>query len=292
MNAREQRRPVRLEEIYRLRPWYHDFGELGLVTDFESGLAGRARRLLAAAAERLTGEPEVEKGARHPILSALRPGPPSHRMNQRVKERALVPLLEKALASLGGSSGELRALDLFCADGYYSCRLARMAPDARVFGIDLDSKEIERARAAARALGLVARFEVADVLDPDLAAGFLETETGAATGFDLVLCLGGLYHLDDPVALIRRLRELVAGRLVVQSVVSMANEAPEYFESPAPGWRHGSRFSHRRLALWLEACGFEILEERRGELPGNRRSGDRGASYFLCRPAVAGGPER
>lgn len=277
MRQRDRRLVLR-PEIYRLRPWYHDFSPLGLRTDFESGLVGRARRLATAAKERLGAGSGIEKGSRHPLLSALRPGLPSHRINQPVKEEALEPLIDRALSEArqvrtGGVERPVTCLDLFCADGYYSCKLALQALDTEVIGVDLDQGEIERARAAAHALGISnARFEIGDVL-----------EACPGSGFDLVLCLGGLYHLEDPMALLRRTRDFGASHLVVQSVTSASNHEPEYFVRPAPGWRHGCRFSHGRLEGWLREAGWRVLEEHRGDLPGNRQASDRGSSYFLCR---------
>ncbi|MGH9465611.1 MAG: hypothetical protein ACRD0X_08175, partial [Thermoanaerobaculia bacterium] len=104
-----------------LRPWYHDFSALGLTTDFERGLAGRWRRLVDACR------------GRGGLLTALRPGSPPHRRNQRAKEAVLRPLLASALADLPATP---RCLDLFCADGYTTCTIGALAPGAHVLGVD------------------------------------------------------------------------------------------------------------------------------------------------------------
>jgi SAM-dependent methyltransferase len=252
-------------EIRRLRPWYHDFSGLGLRTDFEGGVAGRWRRL----ADAWSGEGR--------LVEALRPGPPPHRRNQEAKERALRPLLDAALGELPAAPA---CLDLFCSDGYYACLLATLAPGARVLAVDRDAAQLERGRAAAEALGLAGvAFHRADV------SAFVG---GASREFDLVLCLGGLYHLADPRALLARLARICRGLLLVQSAVTLATEDPRYFVAPAPGWRHGSRFTDAALAGWLEELEWRTLVHRRHELPGNRRASDRGSSVFLCRaPAAA-----
>ncbi len=246
--------------LRRLRPWYHDFSRLGLATDFEGGPAGRLRRLGDALSGRAT------------LRAALRPGPPAHRLNQRAKEAVLVPWLEGDLAELPEPG---RCLDLFCADGYYACTLATLAPGASVVGVDRDERELRRARAAAAGLGLEqVRFVASDV-PAFLAAG--------DEGWDVVLCAGGLYHLRQPQDLLRALRPRCLGALVLQSAVTLETEAPDYFVAPAPGRPAGSRFTHARLRHWLTDLGWTILAEERGELPGNRHARDRGASYFLGR---------
>lgn len=101
--------------------------------------------------------------------------------------------------------------------------------------------------------------------------------------YDLVLCAGGLYHSSEPVGLLRRVRRASRGFAVLQSVVTLETEDEGYFVRPAPGWRHGCRFTHAWLRQRLREIGFRVEEEARAELPGNRRRRDRGSSFFLCR---------
>lgn len=248
-------------DLRSLRPWYHDFSRLGLTTDFERGLAGRCRRLLDA----WRGEAK--------LATALRPGPPPHRRNQEAKEAVLRPLLETALADLPPNP---RCLDLFCSDGYYACTIATLAPGASVVAVDRDAAQLARGRAAAAALELGGvEFEMGDV--PTFAASLGQR-------FDLVLCAGGLYHLTRPSDLLRDLSHICGGLLLVQSAVTLAAEDADYFVTPAPGWRHGSRFTDAALGGWLADLGWQILAHRRHELPGNRHASDRGSTVFLCRP--------
>ncbi|MCP5101623.1 MAG: hypothetical protein GY943_39265, partial [Chloroflexi bacterium] len=79
------------------------------------------------------------------------------------------------------------------------------------------------------------------------------------------------------------LTKITKGYLVIQSAITLETEDPDYFVSPAPGWKHGSRFTHDGLKKWLQEIGWEIIEEGRNELTGNPRLTDRGSSYFLCR---------
>jgi protein-L-isoaspartate O-methyltransferase len=262
--------PRTLPEVYGLRPWYHDFARLGLRTHFDDDpppLGDRVRNVLREA-RRAWREPSRGFSMRR----AAGPVASSHRLNQGPKEAVLVPYLERALRELGA---EPRCLELFCADGYYACVLSRTRPDAWVTGVDRDTAQIGRARTAARLLECSrATFLAEDIWS------FLAREGPA---WDLVVCAGGLYHLTEPRALLERLRARTRGFLVVQSVVTLESEDPGYFVSPAPGWRHGSRFSHAALQRWLEELGFVVLDSDRNELPGNPRPMDRGSSYFLGR---------
>src|SRR3972149_1871803 len=113
------------------------------------------------------------------LRRALSPQPSSHRVNQRLKEVLLLPFLERCLGELDDHP---RCLELFCADGYYSCVMSCMKPAAFVTGGDRDRREIERARTAARLLGCPpASFVVDDVWS------FVER---TETTYDLVLCAG------------------------------------------------------------------------------------------------------
>lgn len=267
-------------EIYDLRPWYHDFASLGLQTNFDVPHRGLARvreivRLAARAGWRILSGNRVERRDNLALRRLLDPRADSHRINQRHKQSVILPLVEEALQRLADQGiREPGGLELFCADGYYSCLVARDHPHVYVTGIDLDNEHIQRARTAARVLGFDRlSFVVADVWD------YLRQDHS----FDFALCTGGLYHLEEPWRLLELLRPAVTGFLVVQSAVTLETEAPDFFVSPAPGWKHGSRFTHARLANWLQETGWEVVTEARNELTGNRRAMDRGSSYFLCR---------
>jgi precorrin-6B methylase 2 len=265
------------QEIYDLQPWYHDFAELGLQTRFDERMSlkqrlGRVlRMLLSMRPGQLVGT-RLEKRELLSLWQLLGKSGPGHLTNQPIKEQILVPYLTRCLADLQTSP---RCLELFCADGYYGCMIASQRPDAQVIGIDLADMEIRRASTAARLLELGnTEFLIADAW----------TYLQESRPFDLVLCTGGLYHLEEPHRFIQLLRPITKHYLVVQSVVTLETNDPTYFVTPAPGLRHGSRFTHAALARWLQEAGWEILDQARNELPGNKAARDRGSSYFLCRP--------
>lgn len=263
-------------EVYELRPWYHDFSSLGVQTRFPERFWDRLWRMLTPL-RRLVEPDYVEKGEKFSLRQLFNPRPPAHQVNQAAKEAHIVPFITQALEALADKEAPT-CLDLFCADGYYTCHIARLRPDADITGVDLDPDEAARARLISRVLEAPrATFQVADVWE----------FVAEAPAYDLVLCTGGLYHLRDPQRFLAQLAPVVGQYLVIQSAITLETEAVDYFVSPAPGWRHGSRFTHARLRTWLEALGWEIVAEARSELPGNARPCDRGSSYFLCRAGQA-----
>jgi hypothetical protein len=262
-----------LPEVYDLRPWYHDFARLGLKTDFSDlpPSAGQLLKdLLSYIRLQFLSRNRVGRG-NFSLRNVLSIKPSSHRINQRHKEEHLIPFLARCLVDLGEQPA---CLDLFCADGYYSCIMSSLKPGANVTGVDLDIMEIRRARTAARLLGFQrANFVVHDVWS------FVQTTD---TTYDLILCAGGLYHLSEPRSLLELLRRIAGRFLVIQSVITLEVEDAGYFVTPAPGWKHGSRFTHTGLERWLADLGWQILDQARNELTGNPRLCDRGSSYFLC----------
>jgi len=83
---------------------------------------------------------------------------------------------------------DLRILDLACLEGMYALEFSRQG--ARVCGIEGREANIQKARYAARYLSLQgAEFHQDDVRN---------LSVGKYGAFDVVLCLGILYHLDSP----------------------------------------------------------------------------------------------
>ena len=191
--------------------------------------------------------------------------------NQRAKEQFLFPFVDEALgwARKEGADG---FLELFCADGYYGV-YAALSGATPVLGVDQDAHEVTKANLVARLVGATAaHFETGDVFECRREAG-------------VVLCAGGLYHLSDPARLLDQLRAQARTALVVQTVHHIGVADPDYFETPAPGWTWGSRFSIGWLRTAVEQAGFEIVRQETNELTGNDRVEDRGSVYLLCRPA-------
>jgi hypothetical protein len=112
---------------------------------------------------------------------------------------------------------QLRVLDLGCHEGGYSIELGRHG--ATVVGIEGRRENIQKARFAAEVLGLdgVTFFE--DDVRNLSAATFGQ--------FDVVLCLGILYHLEgqDAVRLLERCYECCEHFTVIRSAIGLSANA-------------------------------------------------------------------
>src|SRR5579871_5500291 len=202
---------------------------------------------------------------------------PEYAVNQRVKEPIILGYIALALGKSRRSVDDAVSFaELFCADGYYAMLAAWLGASPAV-GIDNDRDGFNKpATEIARRLGLRVEFQRRDVND-----------LNESDAYDVVANVGGLYHVPNPVEILRKSWALARRYLIVQSVVSLANESPDYFEAPAPGWTHGSRFSADFLFGAVHAEGYRVIDSCRNVLEGNERPGDRGSVYMLIekRPA-------
>jgi SAM-dependent methyltransferase len=119
------------------------------------------------------------------------------------------------IADVAGTDfGSLRVLDLGCLEGLYSIELAKRG--AEVVGIEGREANIAKARFAKAALSLDnVEFAQDDVRN-------LTSETYGE--FDVILCLGLLYHLDaeDVFALLGRIGELSRRMAIVDTHIALS----------------------------------------------------------------------
>jgi len=110
---------------------------------------------------------------------------------------------------------ELRILDLGCGEGVYAIEAGLHG--AQVLAIDARRERMDQGAACAARHGLGnVRFEQEDV------RRITRTTHGE---FDVVLLLGLLYHLDEPLPVLENLHALCAGPLLVDTLVSLAPDA-------------------------------------------------------------------
>jgi SAM-dependent methyltransferase len=111
-----------------------------------------------------------------------------------------------------------RVLDLGCNAGYWSlCALEGGA--AFVLGLDAAPELIEQAEFVFSRLGVDEskyQFELCDLFD------FLREREDR---FDVVLCLGLLYHIDEPMNLLKLIFERLDDMLIIDTVVCQSNKA-------------------------------------------------------------------
>lgn len=132
---------------------------------------------------------------------------PTH-PNRRLAENN-IKKLELTRDWIVGSVKGKRVLDLFCANGAFSF-IAALAGAREVCGIDYSQDRIDCAKFVASTIhsGCDLRFLQGNVYD---ISEFFDQP------FDVVLCLGGLYHVADPALILTKIRDLTNDRLIFQT---------------------------------------------------------------------------
>jgi tRNA (mo5U34)-methyltransferase len=117
--------------------------------------------------------------------------------------------IEAATPDLAGRS----ILDIGCNAGYFSVDAKRRGA-AHVTGIDMGDAFLSQARFVADTLGFDIDYRKCSVYD----IGSLGRR------FDIVLCLGVIYHVIDPFTALRAIYETTVDRAVLESVIIDDNE--------------------------------------------------------------------
>jgi tRNA (mo5U34)-methyltransferase len=139
---------------------------------------------------------ELGDGTKTPLLHE------SLRAIHATRRSMIVELLDAV-----GFEPAASVLDLGCNEGYFSFELAKRGA-REVLGLDARARNIEKAELVRARTGLHAcRFEVADVTERPL----------PSRAFDLVLLLGLIYHVEDPIRLIRRAAGAARKVLIVET---------------------------------------------------------------------------
>lgn len=201
--------------------------------------------------------------------------------NQRCKEAIILSYILNGIAkSRKSMDSPVSFAELFCADGYFTMMARRFGANTAV-GIDSNRDgHTAIAPKIAERLGFDnVRFDVRDV------NSIVEVDE-----FDVVANLGGLYHVSNPIEILRKSYDLARRYLVVQTVVSMASDRDDYFVSPAPGWNWGSRFSPQSFLKMVGSQGYRVVDAFFNQLEGNVRPEDRGSIYMLIEKRAAGAP--
>jgi tRNA (mo5U34)-methyltransferase len=180
-----------------------------------------------------------------------------------------------ALLSLTGGSLEGKtALDVGCNCGFWSIQ-ARLAGAEPVLGLEASKKNVEQARFILGLTGLrEMSFEVANAYD-------ISSERYGQ--FDVVLYLGLLYHLENPVLALDRLADVTREVAVIDTTV-----VPERASvcQVQPDVAHNQNYSNRlrmipsptAVALMLRRAGFRqvlLVPKTTDDLPPDYERGTR-----------------
>jgi tRNA (mo5U34)-methyltransferase len=134
------------------------------------------------------------------------------------RQRMIEPAVRAALEVAGP---EATALDLACSEGWFSHRLLDWGA-ARVLGVDIRETNLRRAELIREHHGIPAErldFRRADVLQLD---------PKSLGQFDVVLMLGLIYHLENPVGAVRVAHSLTRSLCVIESQLTRQTKPIEH----------------------------------------------------------------
>ena len=151
-----------------------------------------------------------------------------------------------------GRLDRVRCLDVGCHEGYYSVAMARKGM-REVRGIDVRPSSLTKARFVAELLGLKnVTYEECNIED-------LSSEIGP---YDLCLCLGLLYHLENPVLSLRKISSITGEVCIIETQV--VDEVEGSVEWGARAW---TRPYQGILALLDESGEFYNHNSETGASP-------------------------
>jgi 16S rRNA G966 N2-methylase RsmD len=124
--------------------------------------------------------------------------------NHEMKKKLMLPWIRQ---NVRGKT----VLDLFSANGAFAVECA-LAGAKRVVGVEFDRERVQCAEFLAHVL---ARNSVAA---PTFCLGDVYTLSEQFTEpFDIVLCMGGLYHIADPPYVLSQIRRIMKEKLIIQT---------------------------------------------------------------------------
>jgi SAM-dependent methyltransferase len=163
--------------------------------------------------------------------------PPSDpgKLNRHEQRRRY--FFDALLRATGGSLRGHRVLDLGCNAGYWASNA--MAADADfLLGVDARERQLEQAHLVFEAKGIDPnryRFEQGNIFEHDF-----------SERFDVVMCLGLMYHISKPLELFELMAGVGAETIVIDTVISPSN---------------ASIFAVQRESVegWLLAADYETV---------------------------------
>jgi SAM-dependent methyltransferase len=138
--------------------------------------------------------------------------------------RGVIELFFPPLLKLyGGSFNSIRILDVGCNCGGFSFEASKYNPK-EIIGIDTNDKNIEQANAIKKYLG------TKNVKFLKLPAEEINRENFGK--FDLTILAGILYHLENPIDVMRKISEVTTSTLLIDSHVHYSTKQSE----DIPSW--------------------------------------------------------
>ena len=173
----------------------------------------------------------------------------------------------------------LRALDIGARDGFFSFELERRG--AEVIAVDYIAPDATGFAVASRLLGSRVPYLHENLYN-------LRPETLGT--FDLVLCLGLLYHLPDPIRALRIIRSLSRSRMLLETLI-LDEELPQMGSIPLMRFFPGDTMCGDPTNYWAPniACLKAMLDETEFSVGRVVRGGNRAIvdCQTASRPAQA-----
>lgn len=205
-------------------------------------------------------------------------------ISQQDKEPILFKMIEKGseiARTRKLKNSPLTLVDLFCADAYFSIYALHRALVDFAVGIDIEEGSgegfirggvLDHADTIRKICKLEKQLELRKC-DVNVYEGI----------YDICLCIGGLYHIEDPLGLLKRITDQTSHVLVIQTVIpANISENNPFFVSPAPHWTWGSRFNKKYLIDSLTTMGWTVNEEDVRPLRANIHEWDKLSLSLLC----------
>lgn len=169
-------------------------------------------------------------------------------LDAAMEDSRLRRILQVAADLTGKRLDQIRVLDLGCLEGQFALEFALHG--AQVVAVEARSTNLRKSRFAAEALGVDnLEFREGDVRRLN------QADYGT---FDVVLCLGILYHLDAPdvLELVRSMASVCRGLVIIDSHFSLKPRASvdwkgrRYWGDFWTEYSPGSRAAEEEQALW------------------------------------------
>lgn len=164
-------------------------------------------------------------------------------------------MLGRAVAGLSGVlPAQARCLDLGCHQGYFSFALREMVRGP-IVGVDVRAEHVRNAAHVAGALGLD------DLSFERLDAERLDERFGSEPVFDLTVCFGLVYHLENPIGVLRRAAAVTRHALVLETqLVDDIDESVEW-------GRRGQTFDSSGRFVLVDESGVHATNKETGGTP-------------------------
>jgi 16S rRNA G966 N2-methylase RsmD len=190
-------------------------------------------------------------------------------VNNEMKKKLMLPWIQEHVRGK-------RVLDLFSANGAFAMECS-VAGAKEIIGIEFDRDRVRCAEFLARVLArndfTAPTFVVEDVYT--LSERFSQP-------FDIVLCMGGLYHIADPPYVLSQIRKVLKEKLIIQTsgvLPGSSNRATFYIRkdrtasglSSIRGGKGVWEFSVPCFKAMLQHAGLQVLSEKRPDYLKRRR---------------------